>query len=444
MTKIFFWKISIIVSDFYDYLWEELEATVVLNNCFGKMIFNFYKPTVNYGSWADRLSSTWTFLLLLILALLTVWRHYRGPNFICKTPIQFPRHWNDYTDESCWLSRQIIPSELLGQGSFSGLVDILEVMDYKDSANEDGTRTLYQWLPLILFFQALLFLLPDIILRICESSFGFGCQKLSKMIQDYRQYSADDRKYFAIEIGSYLHQEFSERLLRVLPFGFLTVLLAFVKLLFFVNAATQLIILEGYLSPQNVTSYGHYVFESIINTNYSTIAYSPVFPREVLCDRKFIQVSNVQSYQFQCLVPVNEFNEQICFFVWIWLLVVCIAAGTSGMLFLVKSLLPMYLSMSNISVTSAEVSSFSGTTIGQDGVMVLKMIGDISSDILVKDIVIQIWNIHKSKELQNMVSVQQTPSFQEHMTGSASGGQHVTNLTPAASPEMIEMEKTGV
>ncbi|VDI69171.1 Hypothetical predicted protein [Mytilus galloprovincialis] len=244
------------------------------------MIFNFYKPTVNYGSWADRLSSTWTFLLLLILALLTVWRHYRGPNFICKTPPEFPRHWNDFTDESCWLSRQIKTSELYGQGSSSDSVDILEVMDIKDSANEDGTRTLYQWLPLILFLQALLFLLPDVILRICESSFGFGCQKLTKMIQDYRQYSADDRKYFAIEIGSYLHQEFSGRLLRVLPFGILTVLLAFVKLLFFVNAATQLIILEGYLSPQNVTSYGHYVFESIINTNYSTIAYSPVFPRE--------------------------------------------------------------------------------------------------------------------------------------------------------------------
>ncbi|XP_071154912.1 innexin-10-like isoform X2 [Mytilus edulis] len=396
------------------------------------MIFNFYKPTVNYGSWADRLSSTWTFLLLLILALLTVWRHYRGPNFICKTPPEFPRHWNDFTDESCWLSRQIKTSELYGQGSSSDSVDILEVMDIKDSANEDGTRTLYQWLPLILFLQALLFLLPDIILRICESSFGFGSQKLTKMIQDYRQYSADDRKYFAIEIGSYLHQEFSGRLLRVLPFGILTVLLAFVKLLFFVNAATQLIIIEGYLSPQNVTSYGHYVFESIINTNYSTIAYSPVFPREVSCNSKFILLSNVQSYMFQCLVPVNEFNEQICFFVWIWLLVVCIAAGTSGIFFLVKSLLPMvrqryikkYLSMSNISVTSAEVSSFSGTTIGQDGVMVLKMIGDISSDILVKDIVIQIWNIHK--------------------TGSASGGQHMTNLTPAASPEMIAMEKTGV
>ncbi|XP_063423859.1 innexin unc-9-like [Mytilus trossulus] len=418
------------------------------------MIFNFYKPTVNYGSWADRFSSTWTFLLLLILALLTVCRHYKGPNFICKTPPEFSRHLNDFTDESCWLSRQILPSESLLQGSLSGSGDLnmMVVMDDKDSANEDSRRTLYQWLPLILFLQALLFLLPDIILRICESSFGFGCQKLSKMIQDYRQYSADDRKYLAIEIGSYLHQEFSERLLRILPFGILTVLLAFVKLLFFVNAATQLIILEGYLSPQNVTSYGQYVFESIINTNYSTIAYSPVFPREVLCNRKFLQVSNVQSYMFQCLVPVNEFNEQICFFVWIWLLVVCIAAGTSGMLFLVKSLLPMvrqryikkYLSMSNISVTSAEVSSFSGTTIGQDGIIVLKMIGDISSDILVKDIVIQIWNIHKSKELQNMVSVQQTPSFQEHITGSASGGQHMTNLTPAASPEMIAMEKTGV
>lgn len=413
------------------------------------MIFNFYKPTVNYGSWADRFSSTWTFLLLLILALLTAWRHYRGPNFICKVPPEFSQHTTAFTEESCWLSRQIILSESLGY--FSDSVDNIVMLD-KDSLSEDSTRTLYQWLPLILALQALLFLLPDIILRICESSFGSGCQKLSKMIQDYRQNSADDRKSFAIEIGSYLYQEFSDRFLTVLPFGILTVLLAFVKLLFFVNAVTQLIILEGYLSPQNVTSYGQYVFESITNTNYSKIAYSPVFPREVLCDLKFVTLSNVRRYAFQCLVPVNEFNEQICFFVWIWLLVVCVAAGTSGILFLVKSLLPMvrqryikkYLCMSNIPVTSSEVSSFSGTTIGQDGVMVLKMIGDISSDILVKDIVIQIWNIHKSKELHNTVSVQQTSSFQTNITGSASGGQQVTNLTPAASPEMIAMEKTGV
>ncbi|XP_052092356.1 innexin unc-9-like [Mytilus californianus] len=413
------------------------------------MIFNFYKPTVNYGSWADRFSSTWTFLLLLILALLTAWRHYGGPNFICQVPTHFTQHMTAFAEESCWLSRQIILSESLGY--FSDSVDKI-VMPDKESLSEDSTRTLYQWLPLILALQALLFLLPDIILRICESSFGFGCQKLSKMIQDYRQNSADDRKSFAIEIGSYLHQEFSERFLTVLPFGILTVLLAFVKLLFFVNAATQLIILEGYLSPQNVTSYGQYVFESITNTNYSKIAYSPVFPREVLCDLKFITLSNVRKYAFQCLVPVNEFNEQICFFVWIWILVVCVAAGTSGILFLVKSLLPMarqryikkYLCMSNISVTSSEVSSFSGTTIGQDGVMVLKMIGDISSDILVKDIVIQIWNIHRSKEQQNTISAQQTSSFQANIPGSDSHGQHVTNVTPAAPPKMIAMDKTGV
>lgn len=302
------------------------------------MICEYFRPTVNYNSWSDRFSSTWTCVLLLILSVVTAVRHYMGPNTICKAPDTFTRHTAEYIDETCWLSRQMMERGIMN----SPLNDAMPFVSRDhEILGEGATRTLYQWLPLILALQALLFRLPDIVLKICESSFGFGCQKLNGFVNGYNALSSADRKSHADEIAKYLNQIFSARPLKVIPFGVITIIVAFVKLLFFINAVTQLAILEGYLSPENVTSYGQYALESITSRNYSQIAVSPVFPREVLCTVMFFTLQGGQKFSFQCLIPVNEFNEHVCLFVWIWLLVVCIAAGTSGILFLVRSLLPM-------------------------------------------------------------------------------------------------------
>ena len=78
-----------------------------------------------------------------------------------------------------------------------------------------------------------------------------------------------------------------------------------------------------------------------------------------------------------------------------------------------------YLSMSKVKTNSVEVNNFSSRIIGQDGVFILKMIGDISSDILVQEIVIYLWNEKKQsvQEIsapQYLVQMQATP-----MTGNS-------------------------
>ena len=93
--------------------------------------------------------------------------------------------------------------------------------------------------------------------------------------------------------------------------------------------------------------------------------------------------------------------------------------------------------MANIQATPQEISNISGTAIGQDGIMVLKMIGEISSDILVCDIIISIWNIHRNES--SSIQMGQLPAVH----ASAPPG-YVT--CPSGSPyapaaEMIEMEK---
>ena len=299
------------------------------------MFSGIFTQTINYSSWSDRFSSQWTFLFLLILAAITGLRHQIGTNAICWSPAEFTQQKTIYTDNICWLTREITQPN-------ADDIPTVGIEKYIDNEHQEWERTLYQWLPLILAFQALFFRIPDIILRILESLLGFGCSKISKMVNGYNTMTSSDKTILAQNLSQYLNQVFKSRPLKLIPIGVVTIIIGFVKLLIFINAVTQLSILEGYLSPPNITSYGEFAVNSIVNNNYTDIAVSPVFPRKIMCNFIIRLLHMVQRYKVMCTMPVNEFNEQVCFIVWIWLLVVCVTSATSGFLFLVKSLIPMF------------------------------------------------------------------------------------------------------
>ena len=50
--------------------------------------------------------------------------------------------------------------------------------------------------------------------------------------------------------------------------------------------------------------------------------------------------------------------------------------------------------MSKLNPTDSQVSNFANTIIGQDGVIILRLLSEISSDILVRDTIISIWHFH--------------------------------------------------
>lgn len=88
--------------------------------------------------------------------------------------------------------------------------------------------------------------------------------------------------------------------------------------------------------------------------------------------------------------------------------------------------------MGDAASTPTQLSVFTGTDIGQDGVLLLQMIGYISSEILVRDIILNIWYLHHVKNEPG-----QTPSQK--------GGYGFDEKTPEVdndqsnAPEMIEM-----
>ena len=53
--------------------------------------------------------------------------------------------------------------------------------------------------------------------------------------------------------------------------------------------------------------------------------------------------------------------------------------------------------MGDAASTPTHFSLFSGTDIGQDGVLLLQMIGYVTSEILVRDIILNIWHLYHGK-----------------------------------------------
>jgi hypothetical protein len=111
--------------------------------------------------------------------------------------------------------------------------------------------------------------------------------------------------------------------------------------LYFVNSVTQLTLMELYLSPNGSASYGQFFAKGMIALQYSINA----FPRKILCSIEVITTfgrASIHRYDVQCTLPINDAYEKIYFLVWVWLVIVCVASGTSGVLFLLKNMLSMF------------------------------------------------------------------------------------------------------
>lgn len=62
--------------------------------------------------------------------------------------------------------------------------------------------------------------------------------------------------------------------------------------------------------------------------------------------------------------------------------------------------------MASLAPTKTQTATFTNSVIGQDGILLLKLIREVSSDILVRDIVVKIWYLHYIEPRSKDQSVQ--------------------------------------
>ncbi|CAC5368107.1 inx [Mytilus coruscus] len=294
----------------------------------------YIKPSISHASWSDRLNTSLTCGLFLLLSIVTLLRQYIGPNAVCVTPETSGEQLNRYFDNTCWMSR-----ELLLQHDVIPFhnrdVKTLPLIQNENRRFENMSRSLYQWVPVILVIQALSFRIPYILVKGFDDLFGI---RFSRIIGSIDSQMKGDETRLAQDISKFLDEFLRSRASKYHRFGVLSILLGVSKMLIFINAFVQLILLDLSLSSPDTRSYIQHIVENLLQNNYSKTVSSPAFPRQIQCLIYIRRAQHLSVYSAQCSLPINEFYEQVCLLLWIWLSMLCLISFASAVTFLVKAL----------------------------------------------------------------------------------------------------------
>jgi hypothetical protein len=357
----------------YSHRYTTMWITQVVKGTFGR--------SVKLEAWSDRLNHVWTFGLLLLLAALCAWARHYTVAIRCWCPNQFPTQMVEYTHELCWSSQWV----------YLPIIDVISIPGDEGHGPNVQSRipVYYQWFPIVLVLQALIFKLPSVLWYGVHQLSGISFDKLSGLTEGTSTLSVEDRTLVAKQIARYLDRWFKSVVLSGFPWRLLCFLYLLIKILFCVNVITQLVILDQFLappirvpvtktvsvrkstydaalnviqdslSPSGYKSLAEDPFMLVNRTEYETIrpSYgsrvmkgflndnewyeSPAFPRMILCNLSIRQIQHIQRWTVQCVLPVNQFNEQVYMFLWVWLLVVSVITCCSFVVSFLRQFLPM-------------------------------------------------------------------------------------------------------
>ena len=115
--------------------------------------------------WIDRLNHLWTVVLMTLFAVVTSSGQYAGNPIECWVPAEFTGAYTSYAKSYCWISNTYyIPQE--------------EPIPRRVSDRYNQELTYYQWVPIILMFQALMFKIPNIVWRMMNGQSGVNMEKI--------------------------------------------------------------------------------------------------------------------------------------------------------------------------------------------------------------------------------------------------------------------------
>ncbi|XP_063717886.1 innexin unc-9-like [Symsagittifera roscoffensis] len=123
---------------------------------FGEIVKIIHDAESRNCDFVDRLNHKYMSLILVVLGVLVSTKQYVGDPIDCWTPPNFPAQWVQYTDTYCWVSNTYhlpigIPASLTKRVTHGYEIKY------------------YQWVPIMLVAQALMFFAPSLIWRAVSS-----------------------------------------------------------------------------------------------------------------------------------------------------------------------------------------------------------------------------------------------------------------------------------
>lgn len=287
--------------------------------------------------------------------------------------------------------------------------------------------TYYQWVPIILLFQALLFKSPNILWRLLNGYSGIKIEKMSVLTDDALMSSPEEREKKVEQMAKYIHNWISsekdyrqnfftcirQKLSCLLCFfigkrdgKFLTGFYIFVKFLYCINCVGQFFLLNAFMGMD----YNNFGFEVIdYYMKHGEWKPSPRFPRETLCDFTIRQLKNHQRYTIQCVMPLNLLNEKIFIFEWFWFFLLTIltfinliswvyygSCGDNNIRY-IKHHLKMCKEI-HCQNDTILARLFAKKYLRDDGVFILRVLEKNAPSMITKDLVFHLWSLFREQQ----------------------------------------------
>lgn len=352
----------------------------------------------------DRLNHKYTVILLVIFTVIVSTNQYVGNPIECWCPTDFTDNRVSYTNFVCWVSNTYY-------------IPFKEQIPAQYDQRRTQELTYYQWVPLILLTCAMFYKVPRLIYKILGSFSGISMDKINAMARDTQYLSPEERKKKLDHISKYMSQwlksavpyraglcpNLRTQIGKICCFlcgrhfgNYLTTVAMVYKVIFLVNSIAMMYIMNAFMGSE-YSIYGFEVLDSLKKGEDWT--YSPRFPRVTLCDFEIRQMTNLQRWTVQCVLPVNLFNEKIFIFLWFWMVFVAFANGFGVLTNLYgyvaphhrRSYIRKYLRINELyKKTDSERkirADFVNDYLKQDGIYVLRQISNNANDVVASEII---------------------------------------------------------
>jgi len=186
-----------------------------------------------------------------------------------------------------------------------------------DGDHEVKYHKYYQWVTLVLYFQAICFYIPRYLWKVWEA----GKVKMLVMTLNSPIVEEETREESKNMLVNYCSTNMHNH-------NFYAYKFFLCELLNFINVIGQIYFTDRFLGHE-FTQYGmNVIARSGLDDNRRNTAMDLVFPKITKCSfHKYGSSGSVETHDGLCVLPLNIFNEKIYIFLWFWFIILAIVSG---------------------------------------------------------------------------------------------------------------------
>lgn len=363
----------------------------------------------SYGSvntFSDKLHFKYSTLICLTFSIILSGKNYASNSIRCWCPSHFTKNHIAYTNKHCWTTNTFIIN-----------------LNYTDLPKSENLHRIgyYQWVTLILCFQAVLFYIPKPIWIYLNQQNDI-C--LPFLMDEAREMYKEKDKKRKEKIQKFLVKKFHLMLMKyqiesrrsfikeLFKGNQLIVIHIFIKIVYVLDILVNFYMLSRFLD-MNFYTYGvEFLSEMMVSGNWHL---SKTFPTKTHCDFKIRALGNIQKYVVQCSLPVNLFHQKIFLFLWMWMIFVLLFSVSSLLqscyiylprktnLKFIKELL-IFDSLLCKKTDSESFEHFGKYFLKRDGLFFIRIVAENLSEGYAADIASELWCNYYNENLIKFVS----------------------------------------